>query len=109
MQVPVPLFYPERFSLDGKLFNNIKLENVESISFKHQLELNSRGHQVKYILAEGIAAYFTFPMEPIKNWYFEGLNYKPDVHFKHLYTVGLISAEFKKGEDKGTLVDIEVD
>jgi len=52
---------------------------------------------------------FTWPLEPIKNWRFNRLNYVPDVHFQPLYTVGLLSRECRAESSQGRLATITVE
>ena len=51
---------------------------------------------------------FTWPMEPMKNWRLNVMNYVPDVRYQPLYTVGLLSIEVPPGKGEGPLAEIEV-
>ena len=52
---------------------------------------------------------FTYPLQPISNWKFNRTSYVPDVHFRPLYTVGLLSHEFRGDQGQGTLLTVDVD
>ena len=108
LQVPVPVFHPGEFEIDGKQHKVEDLEKLESLPIKERLTLKARDRGVRYKLAEPEAAAFTFPLEPVKNAKAKGINYEPDAVFKPLYTIGLISREFRAERKDGVLLTIEI-
>ncbi len=107
LQVPVPLFYPGRFRVDGEE----RVADVETLAtevVKRDVTLAARGALVRYVPAAGAPTVFTWALEPIRNWTLAGLNYERDPVFSPLYTVGLLSSEFAAESAEGTLLRIEV-
>ncbi|MDD4888579.1 MAG: hypothetical protein PHU85_01520 [Phycisphaerae bacterium] len=109
LQTPVPLFWPGRFEIDGGQFElDEDLERIETLQVNNELRLEARGCPVTYTPGGDAPVLFTWPMEPMKNWRFGDMNYLPDVRYKPLYVVGLLSAEFRAAKGEGTLLTIEV-
>jgi len=109
LQVPIPLFHPGRFQIDGIDHQVGDMEDVQTLPVTRNVRLGARGCTVDYTPADGDPVLFTYPLQPINNWKFNRMNYVPDVHFKPLYTVGLLSHEFHGDEGRGTLLTIDVE
>jgi len=109
LQVPIPLFHPGRFAVDGKPYEADDLTKLATLPVTKDLALEARRVTVRYKAASGAPTFFTYALEPIKNWSFQGLNYTPDVQYKPLYTVGILSSEFAGGRGEGVLVTVEIE
>jgi hypothetical protein len=107
LQIPIPLFYPGEFSVDGKVLHADPTQQIQTVPLRQNLMRNAHGHAVRFTVSEPAA--FTFAVEPIKNGVFNGTSYAPDKIFKPLYSVGLISEEFRAERKDGVLATIEVD
>lgn len=109
LQVPILLFHPGQFQIDGQARQVGDLEQIKTEPVAASVELTARGHRVRYLLPQGQPTWLTYPLEPIKNWRFKGTNYLPDVHFQPLYTVGLLSRQFTPDSPPGTLLTVRLD
>lgn len=110
LQVPVPLFHPFRFEIDGAAQEVGDLEAICSPEVRAQVAVRARGHAVRYVLPPGRTAQFTHPLEPIRNGRLRRMNYVPDERFRPLYVVGLLSQTFEGSLERGSgeLVTVEV-
>lgn len=108
LQVPIPVFWPLQCRVDDQDLKVLDLEDVRSLPVATCVELRSRSWPVRYELPQGETAQFTYPLEAIRNWEFQGINYVKDVRFQPLYVVGLLSREFRQQTAQGRLLTIHV-
>ncbi len=108
LQVPIPLFWPGRFRVDDRHAEVADLEDVKTVPVAGQVTLKARGTRVEYALSAGQTASLTYPLEPIKNWKFTGMNYVPNVRFEPLYTVAVLSREFRESRGEGLLLTVRI-
>ena len=108
LQVPIPLFWPLQCRVDEQALKVLDLEDVRSLPVRGSVALRSRSHPVRYELPPGETAQFTYPLEAIRNWDFQGINYIKDVRFQPLYVVGLLSREFRRQSGQGRLLTVQV-
>ncbi|HTL52339.1 MAG TPA: hypothetical protein VL860_07195 [Planctomycetota bacterium] len=107
LQVPVVLFHPGRFAIDGAAQAVGDLEAVQSLPLGRELTLRARDTTVAFRLpkrgseAGPGGAQFTYPLEPIKNTQLKRMNYVPDPRYRPLYTVGLISQTLTTADPVG--------
>ena len=106
LQVPVPLFHPGEFCIDGKAYVADPMKNIETVMIKENVSRKANGRDIRFVIPEPTS--FTFAVEPIKNGKFDGTRYIPDKIFKPLYSVGLISREFRVERQQGILATIEI-
>ncbi len=108
LQVPIPVFWPLQCRVDDQHIKVTDLEDVRSRAVAWGVELRSRSQPVRYEFPDGQTGWFTFPLEAIRNWEFQGINYVKDVRFQPLYVVGMLSREFIERSGQGRLVTIRV-
>lgn len=108
LQVPVPIFHPHRFKLNGTNQRLGDIEDVRTLDVGTGLTVEAGGKTVRYLPAEQAAMQFTWPLEPIKNWKLKKMNYIPDEFYAPLYAIGLMIREFKTASAHGRLLTVEV-
>ncbi|MCG3179839.1 MAG: hypothetical protein BIFFINMI_02185 [Phycisphaerae bacterium] len=109
LQVPVPVFWPGAFTLDGVAKKLGDMENVVSDPLASMMTMPARaGRRVSYRLAGDAPTRVTWPLEPIKNWKIKSMNYVPDLRYAPLYFVAVISREFHGDAGSGRLLTVEV-
>lgn len=108
LQVPIPVFWPLNCRVDGQCQGVRDLEDIRTLPVQKSVELRSRSTPVRYELPEGTTALFTYPLEAIRNWEFNKVNYVKDVRFQPLYVVGMLSQEFREPSGQGRLLTIGV-
>jgi hypothetical protein len=109
LQIPVPLFHHGTFELDGVGRQIADLEDIQSLPIRTKLSIKRNNVCVNYTMSEQGQTLFTYPIEPVKNWKFEKLNYVPDETYFPLYTVGQISVEMTAQNNNGVLLQIDVE
>lgn len=111
LQVPVPLFHPYAFELDGAARGVADMEALESPAVRAGVSLRAGPCGATYAVPPGREASFTYPLEPIRNGQIKRMNYVPDPRFKPLYVVGLLSQAFTGdlSAGAGELVTVEIE
>jgi hypothetical protein len=108
LQIPVPLFHPARFKIDGAPYEIRDVNNVTSPAVTDNVEVKSRGKSVRYSTGGAAEVFFTHPLETIRYTEAKAINYVPDKRYAPLFTVGLITREFHDTKGHGRLLEIEV-